>query len=402
MFLALTVGSFCIAFVLSWSLNWLALIPWRRSVGKHWTERARLSYPVAKSASLNTWLIPLNLTLVCCYFFSGIQILVVAISAFLGAVFAGYFLSRELHPPLRFRLWLHLLAAGLLLIIPMWLLIVVTAFAMPDHFGLTTWIFATGVFLTILAFRFGLGLLILKWFGLLRPATDHLNALVAEASQKLGVPVRKSWILSTYVANAAAFPLERQLLFTDKLISILNDDEIQAVCAHELGHLDEPKVVLFIRLLGSFIFFPWIFCRPLLSLGDNGTATFGFLVIGIFVLWIVVIRVARSMEKRADKIVGDFQVDGAIYARALARLYESNGSPAVMSSLSTKIHPNLYDRMLAAGVTPDFPRPLPAKSQCWTSYFMWLCLILGLILPSVILCVKGTLDVWNAGMIRIH
>jgi hypothetical protein len=28
-------------------------------------------------------------------------------------------------------------------------------------------------------------------------------------------------------------------------------------------------------------------------------------------------------------------------------------------------HPHLYDRILAAGVTPDFPRPAAASSMAW-------------------------------------
>jgi len=44
-------------------LNWLALIPWRRSKGKHWSERARVYYPVRVAAAGNLWTIPAALTL---------------------------------------------------------------------------------------------------------------------------------------------------------------------------------------------------------------------------------------------------------------------------------------------------------------------------------------------------
>ncbi|MHB9005628.1 MAG: hypothetical protein ACYDC1_01715, partial [Limisphaerales bacterium] len=33
--------------------NWLALIPWRRSVGAPWTERARLLWPARTGAGWN-------------------------------------------------------------------------------------------------------------------------------------------------------------------------------------------------------------------------------------------------------------------------------------------------------------------------------------------------------------
>ena len=58
------VGSFRVAFLLAWGLNWFALIPWRRSVGKHWTERARLPFPARRSSRLNPFLIATNLAVV--------------------------------------------------------------------------------------------------------------------------------------------------------------------------------------------------------------------------------------------------------------------------------------------------------------------------------------------------
>jgi hypothetical protein len=40
-------------------------------------------------------------------------------------------------------------------------------------------------------------------------------------------------------------------------------------------------------------------------------------------------------------------------------------------------HPHLYDRMLDAGVTPDFPRPAPAKRTAWTSTVVFLGMLVG-------------------------
>jgi hypothetical protein len=51
--------------------------------------------------------------------------------------------------------------------------------------------------------------------------------------------------------------------------------------------------------------------------------------------------------------------DPGCYAKALERIYKENLMPAAVAQRTT--HPNLYDRMVQAGVTPDFPRPLPAS-----------------------------------------
>lgn len=368
-------GSFCIAFLLAFGLNWLALIPWRRSAGRHWTERARLLYPARASAALNNWLIPVFLGFLVFFLVPEINFFPVGVMGFLGALLAGFFFSREVFPHLQFRLWLRLLIAGLILFFLSWVLLIFCIFFMPKNFGLTTSLVAGGVFCVMLASYFGLGLLLLRWFGVLQPASETLKKLVAEVSEKMRVPVRATWILSTYIGNAVAFPHTRQLIFTDKLLATLSDEETKAICAHELGHLSEPRKVLVARALAWFAFYPLIFARPLRSLGDPNNA-FWLPILVCVCLWLTGIIVGRRMEKRADKMAVETQADAAVYAQALARLYEVGQMPAVMPRRSAKIHPDLYDRMIAAGVTPDFPKPLPPSRQGWTSFLMVVCIVL--------------------------
>jgi hypothetical protein len=64
------------------------------------------------------------------------------------------------------------------------------------------------------------------------------------------------------------------------------------------------------------------------------------------------------MEERADKAGKAHEGEPGVYARALEKLYRSNLMPAVMRQ-KRAVHPHLYDRMLEAGVTPEFPRPKP-------------------------------------------
>jgi Zn-dependent protease with chaperone function len=364
------VASFCIAFLVAFSLNWLALIPWRRSVGQHWTERARLLYPAIASARLNNWLIPASVGLQTADWPHEINVMGTMISAFLGTMLAGFFLNREVRSSVRFKLWLRLVVTGLVLFFVNWLVLIFAIVYLPENFGPVTWLIAGGIFIFMLAFHFGLGLRLLRWFGVLQPATESLKALVAEVSGKMRVPVRATWILSTYVGNAAAFPQIRQLIFTDKLLETLSDEETKTVCAHELGHLSESRGVILVRALASFAFYPLVFTLPLASLAGSAFHSFCFLFTVSIILLALGIRVSRRMEKRADKIAAETQTDTAVYARALERLYASNLTPAVMPRRTTKVHPNLYDRMMAAGVTPDFPKPLPPQRQSWTSYLM--------------------------------
>lgn len=376
------ITAFCVAFLAAFALNWLALVPWRRSIGRHWTERARLLYPARLSATLNNWVLPFFLGFLSFVLAPHASSFYVGVMAFLGALLAGFFFHREVFPVLTFGRWLRFVIAALFIFLWWLVVLIFVAFAMPDNFGLATWLIAGGVFLMLLASPYGPGLYPARWFGLLLPATDSLKTLVAEISEQMRVPVRATWILPTWISNAVALPHIRQLIFTDSLLAALSPEEIKAICAHELGHLSEPPRVLFARGITALAFFPLIFLRPLL-LHENGVFGVLWILIGLCLFFLLalflIIRMGRRMEKRADKMASESQSDAAVYARALARGYEANFVPAVMPRRSNKAHPDLYDRMLAAGVTPDFPKPLPADRQSWTSKFVVACFFIVLV-----------------------
>jgi hypothetical protein len=121
--------------------------------------------------------------------------------------------------------------------------------------------------------------------------------------------------------------------------------------------------------------------RPLLGwLGPHWTL--GLLVLG----WIaagLVGRKSKKLEERADAHAHASVEDPRIYAQALEKLGQSNLSPAVTDEAKT--HPHLYDRMLSAGVTPDYPRPDPTRpNHPWR------------ILLAIVICIElATVDSWT-------
>ena len=81
-------------------------------------------------------------------------------------------------------------------------------------------------------------------------------------------------------------------------------------------------------------------------------------------------RRRRRMEVRADVFGSRVLEDKGIYAQALAKLYQANEMPAVMPR-KRMAHPHLYDRMLVAGVSPDFPRSdRPARWGTWVGVLL--------------------------------
>jgi len=77
---------------------------------------------------------------------------------------------------------------------------------------------------------------------------------------------------------------------------------------------------------------------------------------------------ARICEKPAEmsnvELRPPTESDESVYAPALEKLYRENQLPAVNIN-DRQTHPHLYDRMLAAGITPNYPRPGRPKKMTW-------------------------------------
>jgi len=130
----------------------------------------------------------------------------------------------------------------------------------------------------------------------------------------------------------------------------MTQDEVRAITAHELAHLIEPRWVRAVRVVHMFAY---LAAAPVIKYGGD---------VGIFAGWLLVIAIAlgfkrftRWMEVRADRLESQAVADTSAYERSLIKLHEANLAPAVMPGSQT--HPHLYDRLLAGGIQPDFPRP---------------------------------------------
>jgi len=354
------LGAACIAS----ALNALELIPWRNAAAAHWTEQARKLHPARISRAQVLLTLPAGLTFASRIFYPESLWGLVLAAAFLGTLLGNYPMDRATNPGLSFLHWKNEVAASWILQLASWGVYVLAALLMPAHFGWATLAVTAAFFALFFAQQFGGAIRLMRLLGLVHPASARLQTLVQDTSAAQGVPVRATWELTGSTANAFAFVTTRELGFSTKLVTACTDDELRAICAHELGHLSENRWTLAGRLIGALTLFPMIYVRPAWTLGGAGGLGFlGLVVVGI---WYGNLRLAQAMEKRADQVARESVEDTASYARGLERIHRVNLLPAVIKSGTGQVHPNLYDRMLAAGVTPDYARPAAPGNFGWS------------------------------------
>ena len=191
-----------------------------------------------------------------------------------------------------------------------------------------------------------------------------------------GVFPRRIYFADSPMANAGALPFLDSLVVTSRALEVLDDGELCGVIRHELAHLKEPRAVQLARFIPSVAFMGFALGKPV----HHHFGYAGFLALAAVILLSLraTRHFARRMESHADAAAIESAADTTKYAHALEKLYIVNQVPAVMRN-SSATHPHLYDRMVAAGVTPDYPRPAPPGLMAWPGWVMFILPVLTLV-----------------------
>lgn len=341
-------------------LVWLLTIPLRRMpADAHWTERARRYWPVRKALGGM-----LMMAMIFGIFFSKSEkdhdggasgrFLAMFFATWATGIFATFLATRRLTVPSNsVRHWVSqiLLQFNPLLSLAPFLFIGVGLTCARRLDG-GTWAIFGGVIAWLLFLNFGGLLLLWRWLGQSEPAApdlaQRLQALAPEAPPRVVI-----W--KSEMGQALAFFWSNTIAFSQGSLAALDPAQIEAIARHELAHLREPVLVRALRLINLVSAGSAVLIFPITKSYDmTGLLIF----LGIFVgLNKLLVRLARKMEVQADDAAA--QSDPAVYAGALEQLYRINLMPGVVSRKANQIHPNLYDRMVSAGVTPDWVRPQP-------------------------------------------
>jgi Zn-dependent protease with chaperone function len=373
----LLVVHFGLAAALTYGLDWLAFAPWRRAKDAHWTERARLLWPARTTGLLWFYALPFFLAAAQSILFPelpGIYLLT-ALAGFPGGILGGWPMGRAIFPQLRFANWLVEFTIGTAIRFLRQGALIAAGFYMPAELEWSTLAITAAVAAFIFWLVYGGLFRLLQSLHYFKPAPPRLTTIVSKTADRMQMPTPPVLVTRTHSANAFAALTIHTLIFTEGALSALTDEELSSLCAHELAHLSEPPEVVRARVLSAFTLVPLILIRP--AIEAFGFFGFLFLAVGVYVARIAVRDFSNRMEKRADAMAKEHEGESAgAYARALERLYQFNHAPAVLGGRNT--HPDLYDRLVAAGVTPDYPRPRAPEAPTNTYWLLGILAVMAI------------------------
>lgn len=211
---------------------------------------------------------------------------------------------------------------------------------------------------------------------LMRPARERVAEIVRRvAHDRPGLYARE---MTTSIANAFAARTRKRtsITFTTGAIDALSDAELEAIAAHELGHIEEAPMIWRLRHVMTLL--TDVAIVAFFALRDLGHPAVALLVAFGTFLFNTIARplITRALESRADHAARE-HVGDSNYANAMLRIYEVNAYPLVMRQKGT--HGHAYDR--AAGAA-GLPATRPAPPSLVSSSVVMFTLVSGISFSS--------------------
>jgi Zn-dependent protease with chaperone function len=354
-----------------------ALLPLARRIQRespeHWTEVARQIYPIRKVGILDWFIISVSLLI-------GIWnvgilspigpvggAIIGGLAGFVGNLVVRSWLSRRFFslPDVDSSFPFRFLASAFVLYLP-YILLGGGAILMPREWSIEV-IGILGLAISLaIVLLFGVNIWLAQRLSLLRPTRALLAERVQELAKRRGVLLKGIYVLPMRRVNAVAMPLSRKILLTEGAVATLEEDDLVALAAHEMGHLGQPlseraALMLFACVFG---YLPLALLHPIS--GSWGISAVGAVVVLALLFLLVpaafISKRSRRREEDADAFACDDLVFPGAFATALEKVSRANLMPVVLDSHSDS-HPNTYDRLVTAGLQPAYPRPEPPPSR---------------------------------------
>jgi heat shock protein HtpX len=167
-----------------------------------------------------------------------------------------------------------------------------------------------------------------------REELPRAYAGVERLTQKIGIPLPKIYVIPNDSPNAFATgrnPQHASVAVTQGILNLLNDEELEGVLAHELGHVNNRDILISsvaatvagaITMLASMGRFAMIFG----GMGDRdenrggGIGALFMLILAPIAASLIQLAVSRSREYQADATGAHFTGNPYALASALSKL----------------------------------------------------------------------------------
>jgi len=162
-----------------------------------------------------------------------------------------------------------------------------------------------------------------------RQELPRVYDVVERLSQKIGIPTPKIYVIPTDSPNAFATgrnPAHASVAVTKGILGLLNDEELEGVLAHELGHVNNRDILISsiaATLAGAVTFlsrFGFFFGGNREDRQGGGIGALLMLILAPFAAMLIQLAVSRSREYQADATGAHYTGNPYALASALAKL----------------------------------------------------------------------------------
>ncbi|MFZ3265797.1 MAG: zinc metalloprotease HtpX [Terriglobales bacterium] len=175
--------------------------------------------------------------------------------------------------------------------------------------------------------------------------------IVERLSQKVGLPMPKVYVIPTDSPNAFATgrnPHHASVAVTQGILGLLNDDELEGVIAHELGHVRNRDILISsiaATLAGAITFLASIAKWGMIfggmrggdreEGGGGGIAAIAMIFLAPFAAMLIQLAVSRSREYGADDTGAHWTGNPYALASALAKIEAYSRRAPLLATPST-------------------------------------------------------------------
>src|SRR5580765_2736402 len=164
-----------------------------------------------------------------------------------------------------------------------------------------------------------------------REQLPRVYNVVERLTQKIGLPMPKIFVIPTESPNAFATgrnPKHASVAVTQGILNLLNDEELEGVLAHELGHVNNRDILIssIAATLAGAITYAARFAMFFGGGGDRedrrggGLAALAMMILAPLAAVLIQLAVSRSREYQADETGAHLTGNPYALASALGKL----------------------------------------------------------------------------------